>query len=271
MLKNQVGGRDDHHPVVRVLALLAEQRIALTRQIHQFCFSNTSERYTRRIVKQLSSKGWISPQAVIGKSGKATRAYELTQKGFEEFCSMTGFGTNNVPRRAHSRDHDMTLTDIRIRFSHCSRVQIYLTENLLQMKVFEGICPELSTLRSGFHDAAVQLSTSGKKSWMAVEFERSDKTLDRNIERFQRWYQSEELKGILLIADDDTFMNRLVQVDRKTYPNFQRKVLFCSLTDFLSESNIVSFQNSAGQKISLEFSQISNRQHPILDQELDLS
>ncbi len=257
-----------YHPVVRILAFLAEQKIATIHQIHQFCFSGTTERNVRRFLTDLAKRNWIANQAILGKSLKPTLAYKLTDTGFEELKAIIGLETEKVQTRVNRREHDVALTDIRIRFGYAPKATIYLSENILQTGIFEGICPQLVHFKSGHHDGAVQLVVNDKKIWMAVEYERSDKTMDRNLERFRSWYQSEELNGILLIAEDESFMKRLIQIDRLTYPNLKRKVLFQHLAEFLQDKPSVSFVTSQERKLAFEFGKLLNTVYPILEQDL---
>lgn len=259
-----------HHPVIRVLAFLAEQKIATIHQIHQYCFPGQTERYARHVLTKTAGYRWVSTQAILGRSNKLYLAYKLTKSGFEEFRSMTGLELKKIQTGVNSREHDITLTDIRLRFSKCNRSSNYLSENILKMGIFEGTCPLLVHFRTGCHDGAVQLVTSDKKIWMAVEYERSDKTADRNIERFRSWYQAEELNGILLIAEDESFMGRLIEVDRQTYPNLKRKILFSSLRQFLANDPMVSFQSSQQKKLVLTFGTSMNIVYPILDRNLSI-
>lgn len=257
-----------YHPIARIMAFLAEQKIASAHQIHQFCFPGKTDRNVRLFLATLTKRGWIGNQAVIGKSHKPMNAYKLTNNGFKELKSIIGLEIEKIQTRVNRREHDLVLTDIRIRFAHSPKARIYLSENLLQTGIFEGVCPQLAHFRSARNDGAVQLFISDSKIWMGVEYERSEKTKDRYIERFRNWYQSEELTGILLIAEDEPFMNRLIQIDRQAYPNFKRKILFQHLNGFLGSGASVTFTTSQGKEFSINFGSSMNTIYPILEQDL---
>lgn len=257
-----------YHPVLRTMSFLLEQKIALLSQIHQYCFPNQTLSNARKTVSQLLKSGFVSSHPTVHQQNRFLSGYQLTQKGFEYLLSMSGLNIDKIQLKSNYKLHDVALTDIRLFFAKCKEAQNFLSENVLQSKLYEDSESILVSFRTNRSDAAVQIISGTKAIWISVEFERSDKTDSRLRERFRNWYQTEDIKGIFLIAEDDLLKNRMIKIDQQTYPHLNRKVYMCSYTDLLGNNPKINFESCLGKKISLDFSSSLKPTYPILDQNL---
>lgn len=257
-----------YHPTVKVLAFLVEQKVAFIPQIYQYCFQGQSISYARKVLSFLERERLISRQSVLGSGSKFHLAFQVTPKGLQRVLSMAGLEPIKIQLKSNYQEHDVVLTDFRLRFAKCKEVLNFIPENLIQSKTLEPAYPQLVSFRAHRCDGSVQLLINGKIIWLAVEFERANKSSDKINDRVLKWYQSEELRGILLVAEDDELKRSLISVDRKTYPHQNRKVFFSTLSEMKSDDSSWKFQDSNGNKIILSQGSEINIFFPFLEQKL---
>lgn len=261
---------EKYPPTLRVLSFLLEQKIALIPQIHTFCFPGKTERYARHVISKMIEQQLIQFQAIQRSSLKPLTALQATKKGLEEFQLITGIKIGKVQLNAHSRMHDAELTNLRILFSGVEQCQSYVTENVIQSKMFEDIYPDLLIFRTHHSDAGVCLDIRNSKIWLPVEFERTDKTIERTSEKLSRWYQNEDLRGIIVVTEDSILKQKLVRIDRDIYPNIGRKIIFSTIDNIKSAKTEVILENSKQEKLILRKSSRLKNHFPFLDQDLSI-
>ncbi len=257
-----------HHAYVRVLAFLIEQKVATGPQIFQFCFHGLAKSYAWKTISALEKLKWIERSSTLGVRAAPTSIFSATKDGFYEFRKLIGFSLEKTQLQSNYPPHDIRLTHLRILFSRIKQCRLFLSENTIQMKIFEDEIPQLSIFRSLRADSAVSMALGQKEVWMSLEYERMAKSNVRYTERLKKWYQSEELDGVLLVAESELLKKSLIDLDLRVYPNLKRKILFSSLENLLAKDASPLFQTSTGQPMTRQISEHPNIHFPILDQNI---
>lgn len=254
--------------MLRVLALLFEQKVVSVSQVHQGCFSDSSKWYVYKVLERAKKDGLIVSRNLTSCGQQPIRVYSLSRSGFSELKAMTGLELERVQLLSPTPPHDLAVTELRLTFSRIMECKNIISENLLRTKLLEDSLADLVFLRASNVDMAIELEIKQKSIWMGVEFEQSGKSDVRYENKLKHWYQSEGLKGILLIVNGELLGNRLKRLDAKTYPNLPRKVLFARFEDVISGTELVRFETALGEPLILSMCKRINMKYPILDQSL---
>lgn len=249
-----------------MLDFLAAQKIATANQVESFCFSNNTRSYIWKVIKKLKEANLIISSGLRLDGKRQHFGYQLTSQGLDELRLYCSDDPGKLQIASNSPVHDITLTDIRILFSRIKECSFFLPENILATKIFEKDIAELSAFRSLRCDSAALLAINGKKTWLSVEFERSQKTLSRYKERLHKWYQAENISGILMITENQNLINKLSEIDRKTSPRLARKILYLSKAEALSANKQIQFFDCNNESLTFTLNDSLNAQYPILSQ-----
>lgn len=258
----------EHPPMLRVLALLFEQKVVSVAQVYHGCFGEFSKWYVYKVLERAEKDGLIESRNLMRFGQQPIRVYSLSKSGFSELKAMTGLELERAQLLSPTPPHDLGVTELRLTFSRIRECKNIISENLLRTKLLEESLSDLVFLRASNVDMAVELEINQKMIWMGVEFEQSGKSDVRYEKKFKHWYQSEGLKGILLIVDGELLLNRLKRLDAKTYPNLPRKVLFARFEEVISATEKVRFETALGEPLILSMGKSVNMKYPILDQSL---
>lgn len=250
----------------RVLLNLAEQKISTAKIIDSYCFSDASRSRVWKILIELRKSKLIETRSLKQKGTRSYFGFSLTKSGLQEVMQLGSIHCPDLQIKSNTPLHDITLSEIRFLFSKILDCQLFVTENLIRAKILETDYPDLLIFRSLRSDAAALIQLSESQEWFAVEYERNQKSEGRYIEKFKKWYQSEDLFSVLVIAENDSLIRQLIKIDAKTYPNMPRKILYLSLADLREAKNKVSFINCNDKRLDFKISEKVNLHFPILNQ-----
>ena len=257
---------NQYHHFIRLLAFLAEQKIATGFQIEKYCFNGLSRSFAWKAIKKLRQSRLIDPLIILSPNSRPFSAYQLTNDGFKELKLQTGIDLEEIQIKSNSPQHDIALTDLRLLFSRIQECQYFISENVIRSKLLPDENNELAVFRSCRSDSAVRMTINKKDVWLALEYERSRKSLDRYVQRIKNWYQREDLPGILVATEDEPLAELMAKIDAKTIPQLPRKVLFFPKSRLHSATTEVKFINSQKEPLTFSLGKQRPQQYPILDQ-----
>jgi DNA-binding PadR family transcriptional regulator len=256
--------RYDYH--LQVLAYLAELKISTGQQIEKYCFHDASNGFAWRIIPKLRSAKLIEGRDLKLPGERRRSGFSLTKDGFSELKAQIQLNLDEIQIKSNTPYHDVVLSDLRIFFSRINECHYFITENILRSKILETAIPDLATFRSHRCDSAVYMSTGNNPVWLSLEYERTQKSYDRYVHRIRNWYQAENLPGILLITENNSLIELLSQIDRKTLPHLPRKILYLSKNNLQSSAAAVQFHNCNKDPLTFTLRNSMNIHYPILDQ-----
>ncbi len=257
---------EKYHHFVRVLAFLAEQKVATAKQIENYCFSNSSQTLRWNTLNKLKKARLIEGKVMVAPSRRPYSVFSLTIEGFKELKIQSQLDLDEIQIKSNSPQHDATLTDLRLFFSRISDCHHFISENIIRSKILEDDLSQIATFRSNRCDSAVFMTVNDQKVWLALEYERSQKSRARYIHRIKNWYQAENLPGILLVAENDSLIELMSRIDSSTLPHLPRKILYLSKTKLQLATSEIKFFDCENSPLTFKLSKSLNIQYPILDQ-----
>lgn len=257
-----------YHHFVRVLATLAQLKVASTRQIERHCFNKMSQSFVWDTVKKLRQADLIESKSILNPDARPFSAYFLTSKGFKELALQYPLGLEEIQLKSNSLQHDLVLTDLCLLFSQVRECNYFVSENIIRSKLLEEEVKEMAIFRSARSDSAVLMTVNGQKVWLALEYERSRKSFERYKQRLKSWYQTENLPGVLVVTEDESLAEIMAQIDSKTIPHLPRKVLFLPRNQINLQSKKLHFMNSKKEFLTFSLGESIKQFYPILDQNL---
>lgn len=259
---------NNYNYFLRVLAFLAEQKIATANQIEKYCFVDASNGYMWKLLNNLRKAKLIEAKELRFPGKRKTSGFYLSKLGLRELKEQSQMENEDFQIASNSPYHDVILGDLRIVFSQIQECRYFLTENLIRSKVIENDLPEMSVFRSYRCDSAVLMKVNNQNLWLSLEYERSQKSYSRYVQRIKNWYLAENLTGILLVAENDSLIQMMNKIDLATLPNLQRKILYISKDQILSANKKVQFFNCQKHPLTFNIGESLNIQYPILNQTL---
>jgi hypothetical protein len=257
---------EKYHHYTRVLAFLAEQKIATAKQIEKYCFVNGSRALTCAVIKKLLNAKLITAKPIRQAGVRAYSGFSLTPEGLKDLKSIAQFELDKVQIKSNTPEHDLVLTDLRIFFSRIVQCHHFIPENIVCTKILENDLQSLANFRAQRADASVLMSVNNQKVWLAVEYERSEKARSRYIGRIRSWYENETFPGILLFAENRNLIKKLAAIDSVTLPHLQRKILYFSMDELKAVTTEMKFHNCNGNSLTFSVGNNPKIQYPILDQ-----
>jgi DNA-binding PadR family transcriptional regulator len=254
---------------LRVLAFLAEQKIATGHQIEKYCFYDASNAYAWTTLIKLRKAKLVERSELLLNGKRRRFGISLTKDGLNLLKEQSQVYLNELQIKSNTPIHDFNLSDIRLLFSSINECHYFIPENILRSKLLEEEVSGLATFRSHRCDAAVYINIGSKFAWLALEYERSKKSTERYKQRINSWYQAEDLPAILLITEDHLLIDTLSKIDLQTLPHLPRKILYLSKNNLLLHSGFFRFQNCKKEPLTFSISKKKNIYYPILDQNLD--
>lgn len=197
-------------------------------------------------VSQLDAAGYLETY-MHRRLGKQ-KLVSLAPKGFKEY-----FSTEDALRcelKSKSVMHDVTLVDIKNRFSQSEKIDVYHTENTLQTWLKFKRESETKPFVEHRCDAMVGVKVSTGLLFLAVEYEASEKAHHRYDNLFFKYYNDEEIPAVIYICESNERMKVLKEIERRGFGNIKPKVFYTTLERFMTSSEL-SFYAHNGDKIEL--------------------
>ena len=251
---------------LRVLAFLAEQKISTAKQIDKYCFFDASHSLVWKVLKQLGRAKLIETNVIKRDNSRRFFSFSLTKNGLQELKNQGQLDLEDFQLKSNTPIHDIILTDLRLFFSKLTDCELFIPENIIRSKILEEELAELSIFRSHRSDSAVVMNMNGDRNWLALEYERNQKSFSRYENKIKNWYQSENLFGVLLIAENDALIQQMSKIETKILPHLPRKILYSSLSCIDSSNSEIKFFNCQSKSLTFKLGNSLKINHPILNQ-----
>jgi|GEM_PF-1550268 len=262
----QTERRAEYNYFLRVLAFLAEQKISTAKQIDKYCFFDASHSLVWKVLKQLRCAKLIEAKVIKQDNTRRYFAFSLTKDGLQELRNQGQLDLEDLQIKSNTPLHDIILTDLRLFFSKLKECELFVPENIIRSKVLEEELADLAIFRSHRSDSAVFMNMNGDRNWLALEYERNQKAHSRYENKIKGWYQSENLFGVLLVAENDALIQQMSKIETKILPHLSRKILYSSLSSIRSANSEVKFLNCQNKSLTFKLSGSLKNIYPILNQ-----
>lgn len=233
-----------------VLAFLAESKIASRDQLKRLFFNNTKGlRMMYRRLRFLLKSEYIY-RAGIEFEGRFLLCYMLTEKGFSVSKAFNRYSFLKMPERSEKPVHDLHLVDIRDALHSRTKVEQYLTENILQLTDIVQTNEFLKTFVRCNADAGIKVVINQKPYWLPLEFENSSQNDNVIYRKLKKYYQS-EIKALLLICKNQQQIVQIQEIEHRLRGDFQSApiVFYSTLDVLLNATGSISFTNLENKTI----------------------
>lgn len=234
----------------QLLNLLFAQKVANVEQVNTLLMANISVSTTYRMLKDLLDEKFVQKVPYL-LSPRSKCAYSITDKAFNEF--ILGNSEIKVPKRikSNSIEHDITLVDLRIRFSKCASVVSWISENLLQCGLGYDKQYGVSQFVKHYPDAVMELKIEGQNYLIALEYEASIKNLARYEQKILNYYMHPEIGVVIYISANSSIQNLIKQSEIGRCANFQKKIYYNTIDNILRASGVLPFVNVENKSINI--------------------
>ena len=89
---------------------------------------------------------------------------------------------------------------------------------------------------------------------MALEYKRVLKERNRNVRKFEDYYDQDKISGVLYLCESNPMMESLMQIDKNVCPLENSKMYFCNVADVKNQSNQLTFKRFHGHKLTFKMS-----------------
>ncbi len=242
----------------RVLATLFEQKVCDFHQLKALCFGNLGSSMARKILAKMKDCHLVETNSYSRLGTMPINLYSLSPGGYKQLAWHCDHLPDYKQIKSNYREHDLALSDIRIAFQYLKECEYFLSENVLRSKILESSSTAIANIRTVNADAAILLNFDGAQIWSSVEYERSLKSNDRYIERFKRLYSNSDLKLTIFITENQQIQDILRKIESEIYPNIERKVLFGTYNDLISNNSIATVSTTSG--VFVDFHKDKNKE-----------
>jgi hypothetical protein len=227
-----------------VMSSLYENKVLTKKQIKRYFFNKGADSTVNRRLRKLTGISLIK-KSFIDTDKKTIQVFSLTEKGLTKVRPYLSYEIKGKSYRSDSKLHDCTLVYIRKRFEEMAMTKSYYTENVLQSSLDYKEDKYLLPFIKLNSDALVQLETKLGTVNLAVEYEASLKSYRRYKKKFDEYYSSRDIEGVLYICSKKCILETLKKVDRDVSKRHQcePKMYFTLLENILEPKEEVVFRN----------------------------
>lgn len=231
---------------------LFQARIATLEQVNQYIFGGISLQGVGRRMNRLSEKGYLAKSSFLMEQ-KAKVAYQVADKGLNEIRSQLPYQVTIRPRKSDSPEHDVTLNDIRSVMTRAEKVQRVLSENELQSCGEFAKNGELRAFVDLNCDGAIQLQKGQAYLHAALEYDASEKSHHRYMEKIGSYYRHTSIPAVLYICKDNKIKKVIQKAEQEVLKGQDKKPKFyyAILSKVIGQVGEVSFENLSGRIFKL--------------------
>lgn len=236
----------------RLFEFLFRGRIATVEQVNEYIFGGISFQGVGRRLSRLCDNGFILKSSfILGQ--KTKMSYQVTDKGLGEIQSSLPYKVTARSRKSDSPEHDMTLNDIRLRLGAAQKVLRILSENELQSCAEFERDSETKAFVALNSDGAIQLQNRDGYLYVALEYDASEKSHHRYVEKIGSYYRHSGVPAVLYICKNNHIRKVLKKAETEVLKGQDKKPKFyyALLSDILGNVDEMAFENLSGRIFKL--------------------
>lgn len=226
-----------------------ENRVMSSKQIRTSFFSKNCRQAASRRLGKLVEYGYLDRKSVQDPNGKDTSAYLNTPKSLNVVKQNYSHRITSDLFKSDSVEHDIKLVDLRREIESKDSVTGYYTENMLQA------CGDLYELKriepfiQNNTDAVIEFVKSGKKLIAGLEFENSQKAVERYTRKLLSYYSDPRVPFIFYICTTPEIKNLVARAESTLSRDDRPRCFYARYEDILSKSSHCTFVNVKGDTI----------------------
>ena len=238
----------DRHLFVRVF----ENRVMTLGQIHSEIFSGISRTAVSRRLSKLREYSYLERRVIQSEHGRDISAYLTTSTALKELRGRYSREITSELCKSDSLDHDVKLVEVRRRLEGLKCVTGYYTENVLQA------CDEFKSVDviepfvRNYTDAVLEFEKNAHKITVGLEFENSDKGIERYTRKLISYYSDANVPIVLYICAEPFIRRALERAELAVVGQNRPRCFYAMSEDVLGVVDSCTFVNLNGDKITLK-------------------
>ena len=238
---------------IKVLKAIFKNKVATLKQIHKAFFPNTNITNVARFMRRLKGSEYVLSRR-YDMTKRSQNIYSITSKGLSLICEFLGLEVEFNSYKSSSILHDLELFNISEHFKKFQQVnKIYYESELQSNSIYlhhEYLNPFVN-LKS---DRVLKVEVISGEAFLALEYERVLKERNRNVRKFENYYDQDKISGVLYLCENNSMIDLLMQIDKEVCPLENSKMYFCNIEDVKNKSNQITFKRFDGHKLIFKMS-----------------
>ena len=168
------------------------------------------------------------------------RLISLTKKGFNQYVAQGSELRSEL--KSEANNHDIQLVDIRSTFLKLKKIRSYWCENEIQTwgeTLSDNLTKRVVQLNS---DAVANFAFSGGDILAAIEYEDSEKGVQRYEPIVKKYYLSNDIGAVFYVCKSQNLVRKISEVEKALYPSDKPKIFYQVLSN-LTGNDAISFHN----------------------------
>ena len=237
----------------KVLISLFKNKVANLVQIQRVFFPNTNIKNVARFMRRLKGSDYVHvEQYIVDK--KKQNIYSITPKGLELISNILESKVDSNNYKSQAILHDLKIFDITECFEKFEQVKKIYYESELQSSFNYLDNENLSPLVDLRSDLVLKVKAASGDIFLPLEYERMLKEYSRNVKKFEEYYNTDAVVGVLYLCENDSMIQALMKVDEYVCPSEESKMYFCNINQVKNQSDQITFKRVDGYTLVFKMS-----------------
>lgn len=220
--------------------------------IYQKYFKGRHITAARKRMDRLFKAGFLKKVGVFEQHSRRI-AYSITPFGLDAITLVLPDEPSRKERLSANALHDLELGRIKRCLDSSSVVKESKSENELQSFDFYADDNIYGPFRRLNSDLYVHLLADPKSYHVAVEYERSPKSLSRWRKYLLNYHLENQVDAALYVCHNHLIRSALERIEKGFAKDFSAKIYFGDLEQFQGENGSAKFSNVLGESFSIDF------------------
>lgn len=236
----------------KLFKYLFENKIATRDQIARDVFKSVGKQVINDRLLKLTKAKYIESSPIVWHK-KILFTYELCQNGVQILKRHYPYHITGRGHKSNSIKHDLSLVDLRFAFQRMGLVTNYFTEAMLQSCTEFEDSEDLCQFVAVNSDAVIEVTTTKRVYYFAIEYEASDKAKDRYYKKLTDYHTSGKIPAVLFICKHKAIMKLVKSIEKDICSQgFNRIIYFSMLGNVLNTTGRMQLFNVENKLFELE-------------------
>lgn len=220
-------------------------------QIREQLFSNIARQNVSRRLIKLEKYGLLERARVRSFGFNDLSVYLNTPKAIREMRLKYPYRITKELCKSDSIVHDIELVNLRSSICKLQSVTRYFTENMLQACEDFSYSDQMVAFVKNNTDVVLEISKSGKRNIVGLEFERSDKAFDRYTKKIFSYYSDTRTAIILYVCASPAILKLVSRAEASVMGSSNPRCFYALQGDVLKSNQKCTFTNQKGGTITI--------------------
>lgn len=235
----------------RIFEVLFENRVMSANQIARDVFPKISQQTVSRRLTKLFKFGFLERISFANSRGKYVSLFSNSDKSINVLKRSYKSEITSEIVKSDSIAHDLDLVDIRSVIQKKKSVATYLSENVLQSCKEYSETEQFGPFVRKNTDAVVEIVKNGSRITVGLEYEKSEKALDRYTKKLLAYYADPNTLVILFICSNERIIRQIASAESEIGKSERPRCFFALAENVLSENELCTFKNQKGDAITV--------------------